>query len=57
MAAKWLHKQIMTLKEKGPVSAEDLENISLKLDLTPLSVTKLVNHKPRLNTVKQRGVA
>lgn len=57
IAAKWLHKQITALKEQGPIYAEDLKNISLSLDLNPLSVTKLINHKPIILDNQQRGVA
>lgn len=57
VTAKWLHKEIVNLKEQGAIYAKNLGKASLNLDLNPLEITKLVNHKPRFVDNQQRGVA
>lgn len=59
MAAKWLHEQITTLKEQGAILSNNLEGISLNLDLNPVKVTKYLKHSPMYYAAQQqrRGMA
>jgi glutamyl-tRNA reductase len=59
MAAKWLHEQITTLKEQGTILSNNLEGISLNLDLNPVKVTKYLKHSPMYYAAQQqrRGMA
>lgn len=54
MAAKWLHEQITNLKEEGSMKADNLEKLSLTLDLNPVKVTKYLKHSPMFFASKQQ---
>ena len=58
MAAKWLHEQITSIKEKGSMRADNLEKLSLSLDLNPVKVTRFLKHSPMYFAAQQkRGTA
>ena len=59
MAAKWLHEQITNLKEQGAIRSDNLEGLSLSLDLSPVKVSKYLKHSPMFYAAKQqrRGTA
>ena len=54
MAAKWLHEQITSLKDKGSINTNNLETLSLSLDLNPVKVSKYLKHSPMYFAAKQQ---
>ena len=54
MAAKWLHEQITNLKGNGSINTNNLENLSLSLDLNPVKVTKYLKHSPMYFAARQQ---
>ncbi len=54
MAAKWLHEQITNLKSQGASRSENLDNLSLNLDLNPVKVSKYLKHSPMYFAAKQQ---
>ena len=54
MAAKWLHEQIIILKENGTMNVSNLEKLSLSLDLTPVKVSKYLKHSPMYFATRQK---
>ena len=54
MAAKWLHEQITNLKDTGAINTNNLETLSLSLDLNPVKVSKYLKHSPMYFAAKQQ---